>query len=168
MVGDTVDASVVSFLLGSAGAGDAVAFGAGLLAASLASANRAQATASGGRRTRRTKDADVVQIGHAVRAAAAGQSLPDPELQRRLVLAASASRPQALLVSEATVEPHVDHGFAKTGARDRAQEVRCGYAQGLADSAAEPLVAPGLAPAAASLAASGPAPTCRRTSRATP
>jgi len=40
-----------------------------------------------------TKDAGRVQIAHAVRAAAAGQSVLDPQVQRRLLAAASAAAP---------------------------------------------------------------------------
>jgi DNA-binding NarL/FixJ family response regulator len=38
----------------------------------------------------------------------------------------------ALVVSEATVKTHVNHLFAKTGARDRAQAVHYAYQHGLA------------------------------------
>jgi DNA-binding NarL/FixJ family response regulator len=41
-----------------------------------------------------TKDAGRVQIAHAVRAAAAGQSVLDPQVQRRLLAAASAGTPE--------------------------------------------------------------------------
>jgi DNA-binding NarL/FixJ family response regulator len=40
---------------------------------------------------------------------------------------------QALFVSQATVKTHVNHIFAKTGLRDRAQLVRYAYQAGLAD-----------------------------------
>ncbi|HXR70835.1 MAG TPA: LuxR C-terminal-related transcriptional regulator [Actinocrinis sp.] len=36
-----------------------------------------------------------------------------------------------LFVSEATVKTHINHLFAKTGARDRAQAVRYAYRHGL-------------------------------------
>ncbi|MGH2873206.1 MAG: response regulator [Solirubrobacteraceae bacterium] len=39
----------------------------------------------------------------------------------------------ALVVSEATVKTHINHLFAKTGARDRAQAVHYAYTHGLAD-----------------------------------
>ena len=38
-----------------------------------------------------------------------------------------------LVVSEATVKTHINHVFAKTGARDRAQAVHYAYTHGLAD-----------------------------------
>jgi DNA-binding NarL/FixJ family response regulator len=37
-----------------------------------------------------------------------------------------------LVVSEATVKTHINHIFAKTGARDRAQAVHYAYERGLA------------------------------------
>jgi DNA-binding NarL/FixJ family response regulator len=109
-----------------------------------------------------TKDAGRVQIAHAVRAAAAGQSVLDPQVQRRL-LAAAAGRAGAgsavpdgltareievlrliaeglanreiagrLFVSEATVKSHINRLFAKTGVRDRAQAVQYAFRHGLA------------------------------------
>jgi DNA-binding NarL/FixJ family response regulator len=39
----------------------------------------------------------------------------------------------ALVVSEATVKTHINHVFAKIGARDRAQAVHYAYTRGLAD-----------------------------------
>ena len=39
----------------------------------------------------------------------------------------------ALIVSEATVKTHINHIFAKTGARDRAQAVHYAYRHGIAD-----------------------------------
>jgi DNA-binding NarL/FixJ family response regulator len=97
-----------------------------------------------------TKDAGRNQIAQAVRTAAAGQSVLDPVVQRRLVEAAAvvpaeppdgltarevevlqliaaglANREIAkrLYVSEATVKSHINRLFAKTGVRDRAQAV---------------------------------------------
>lgn len=114
-----------------------------------------------------TKDSGREDITRAVLAAAAGQSVLDGEIQRRLVSAATAARktpvPEAasptpdnltvrevevlrliaagrsnaqiaaeLFVSEATVKTHINHLFAKTGVRDRAQAVRYAYRHGLA------------------------------------
>jgi DNA-binding NarL/FixJ family response regulator len=39
----------------------------------------------------------------------------------------------ALVLSDATVKTHINHVFAKTGARDRAQAVRYAYERGLAE-----------------------------------
>ena len=50
------------------------------------------------------------------------------------LIAAGLSNPEIakqLFVSEATVKTHVNHVFAKTGARDRAQAVRFAYQNGL-------------------------------------
>ncbi len=109
-----------------------------------------------------TKDAGRVQIAHAVRSAAAGQSVLDPQVQRRLLAAASSGAPAAeaapdgltareievlrliaeglanreiagrLFVSEATVKSHINRLFAKTGVRDRAQAVQYAYRHRLA------------------------------------
>ena len=108
-----------------------------------------------------TKDAGRVQIAQAVRAAALGQSVLDPQVQRRLVEAATLPPPDGTLpdglttregevlaliaaglsnreiakrlyVSEATVKSHVNRLFAKTGVRDRAQAVNYAYRHGLA------------------------------------
>jgi DNA-binding NarL/FixJ family response regulator len=112
-----------------------------------------------------TKDSGREDITRAVIAAAAGQSILDADVQRRLVTAATAARPAAplpqaappdnltarevevlrliaagrsnaqiakeLFVSEATVKTHINHLFAKTGVRDRAQAVRYAYRHGL-------------------------------------
>jgi DNA-binding NarL/FixJ family response regulator len=113
-----------------------------------------------------TKDSGREDIARAVLAAAAGQSVLDGDVQRRLVSAATAARPAPipeaasptpdnltvrevevlrliaagrsnaqiaaeLFVSEATVKTHINHLFAKTGARDRAQAVRYAYRNGL-------------------------------------
>jgi DNA-binding NarL/FixJ family response regulator len=110
-----------------------------------------------------TKDAGRVQIAQAVRAAAAGQSVLDPQVQQRLVAAAAtgpatpAALPDGLTareaevlgliaaglsnreiagrlyVSEVTVKSHINRLFAKTGVRDRAQAVQYAYRHGLAD-----------------------------------
>ena len=109
-----------------------------------------------------TKDATRAEIGRALRAAAAGQAVLDPEVQQRLASAAArAPEPssdadeltpreaevlrliaagqsnreiaKALFVSEATVKTHVNRIFAKTGSRDRVQATRYAYARGYAD-----------------------------------
>jgi len=41
------------------------------------------------------------------------------------------SRTGALFITEATVKTHINHIFAKTGARDRAQAVHYAYEHGL-------------------------------------
>ena len=74
-----------------------------------------------------------------VRPAPAPASLPD-ELTRReaevlsLVAQGLSNREIAstLVVSEATVKTHINHVFAKIGARDRAQAVHYAYTHGLA------------------------------------
>jgi DNA-binding NarL/FixJ family response regulator len=100
-----------------------------------------------------TKDAGREHICRALEAAAAGQAVLDPAVQARLVGAARLPSPapaqlpdglteregevlrliaagksngeiaKALFVSEATVKTHVNHIFAKTGSRDRAQAI---------------------------------------------
>jgi DNA-binding NarL/FixJ family response regulator len=115
-----------------------------------------------------TKDSGREDIARAVIAAAAGQSILDAHVQRRLVSAATNARSadpiaqaavpipdnltareidvlrliaagrsnvqiaRELFVSEATVKTHINHLFAKTGVRDRAQAVRYAYRNGLA------------------------------------
>jgi DNA-binding NarL/FixJ family response regulator len=100
-----------------------------------------------------TKDAGREHIRRALEAAAAGQAVLDPAVQTRLVGAARLPSPapgelpdglteregevlrliaagksngeiaRALFVSDATVKTHVNHIFAKTGSRDRAQAI---------------------------------------------
>lgn len=107
-----------------------------------------------------TKDASAEEIEQAIRAIAAGETHLDPAVQQRLVTAVVAKDgvPPAddltpreievlkliasglsnveiaasLVVSNATVKTHVNHIFAKTGARDRAQVVRYAYERGYA------------------------------------
>ena len=113
-----------------------------------------------------TKDANREQIAQAVRAAAVGTAVFDPEVSRRLVAASDppGTRPELpgdltareaevlkliaeglsnrqiatrLYVSEATVKSHINRLFAKTGVRDRAQAVRYAYRHGLGNPPAD-------------------------------
>lgn len=109
-----------------------------------------------------TKDAGREDIGRAIEAAAAGQSLLDPAVQARLVALAQshAGRPAILpdgltareaevlgliteglsnseiatrlYVGEATVKTHVNRIFAKIHSRDRAQASAYAHRHGLA------------------------------------
>ena len=115
-----------------------------------------------------TKDAGRDDLRRAIEAAAAGQAVLDPTVQARLVEAArlapdrpselpdglteresevlhliatgrSNSQIAALLfVSDATVKTHVNHIFAKSGSRDRAQAVAYAHRHGLADGLSGP------------------------------
>jgi DNA-binding NarL/FixJ family response regulator len=108
-----------------------------------------------------TKDAGRAEIALALRAASAGQTLLAPEVQQRLLTAAYAPQTPPrelpdgltvregrvlelvaaglsngriaaeLVITEATVKTHVNHIFAKIGARDRAQAVHYAYEHGL-------------------------------------
>ena len=112
-----------------------------------------------------TKDSGREDIARAVLAAAAGQSVLEGQVQRRLVSAAAGAArsvpanadmardgltareidvlkriaaghsntqiAKELFISEATVKTHINHLFAKIGARDRAQAVRYAYSHGL-------------------------------------
>jgi DNA-binding NarL/FixJ family response regulator len=108
-----------------------------------------------------TKDAARDHIRRAIEAAAAGQAVLDPAVQARLVEVARLPRPDSsqlphglteregevlrliasgksnseiaarLFVSEATIKTHVNHIFAKTSSRDRAQAVIYAHQQGL-------------------------------------
>jgi DNA-binding NarL/FixJ family response regulator len=108
-----------------------------------------------------TKDAGRDHIRRAVEAAAAGQAVLDPAVQARLVAvahlpsSAPATLPDGLtereaevlrliahaksnseiaaqlFVSEATVKTHVNHIFAKTRSRDRAQAIAYAHRVGL-------------------------------------
>ena len=104
-----------------------------------------------------TKAADRHQIGRAVHAAAAGQAVLEPSVQRRLLAVAGAARAvpaddltdreadvlrrlaagrnnreiaKDLVITEATVKSHINRIFAKTGSRDRAQAIRYAYDHG--------------------------------------
>ena len=109
-----------------------------------------------------TKDASAEEIERAIRALAAGRTHLDPAIQQRLIAAVVDASPTArsvpddltarevevlkliaaglsnveiataLVVSAATVKTHVNHIFAKTSARDRAQAVRYAYQHGIA------------------------------------
>ena len=109
-----------------------------------------------------TKDASAEEIERAIREVADGHTHLDPAIQERLVAAllstagrvrtppddlttrevevlkliaaglSNAEIAAALVVSAATVKTHINHIFAKTGARDRAQAVRYAYQHGIA------------------------------------
>jgi DNA-binding NarL/FixJ family response regulator len=103
-----------------------------------------------------TKDTGAEALAAAIRAVHAGGVHLDPEVQARLLSAASGAAPdeltpreaevlaliaeglsnaeiaERLVVSPATVKTHVNRIFAKTGVRDRAQAVRYAYREGLA------------------------------------
>jgi len=109
-----------------------------------------------------TKDAGADEIRAAMEAVARGEAALDPAVQHHVVAAlatpATASLPdeltpreaevlgliaegltnteiaERLVVSAATVKSHVNHIFAKIGARDRAQAVVYAYANGITDS----------------------------------
>ena len=109
-----------------------------------------------------TKDASAEEIEHAIRQVAGGHTHLDPAVQQRLITALLETAPAdrvlpdeltvreidvlkliaaglsnaeiaaSLVVSAATVKTHINHIYAKTGARDRAQAVRYAYQHGLA------------------------------------
>jgi DNA-binding NarL/FixJ family response regulator len=69
-------------------------------------------------------------------AAALPDDLTPREAEVLKLIAAGMSNAEiavALVVSDATVKTHINHLFAKTGARDRAQAVRYAYEHGLAE-----------------------------------
>jgi DNA-binding NarL/FixJ family response regulator len=108
-----------------------------------------------------TKDAGRDHIRRAIQAAASGQAVLDPAVQARLVQAAHlpsgapAALPDGLtdreaevlrlitsgmsnseiaahlFLSEATVKTHVNHIFAKTSSRDRAQAIAYAHRHGI-------------------------------------
>jgi DNA-binding NarL/FixJ family response regulator len=109
-----------------------------------------------------TKDAGADEIRAAMEAVARGEAALDPAVQHHVVaaLATPSAAPlpddltpreaevlgliaegltnaeiaERLVVSAATVKSHVNHIFAKIGARDRAQAVVYAYANGITDS----------------------------------
>ena len=108
-----------------------------------------------------TKDAGAEQIRSAVEAVARGEAALDPAIQHHVLAAVASPQEvvseapddltpreievltliaegltnaeiaERLVVSAATVKSHVNHIFAKIGARDRAQAVVYAYANGL-------------------------------------
>jgi len=83
--------------------------------------------------------AAVAEQRPATEAAAADTQLADDLTPREVevlkLIAAGMSNAEiaaTLVVSDATVKTHINHVFAKTGARDRAQAVRYAYEQGIA------------------------------------
>jgi DNA-binding NarL/FixJ family response regulator len=106
-----------------------------------------------------TKDAGAEEIRAAMEAVARGEAALDPAVQHHVVAALATPAPAALpddltpreaevlgliadgltnaeiaerlVVSAATVKSHVNHIFAKIGARDRAQAVVYAYERGL-------------------------------------
>jgi DNA-binding NarL/FixJ family response regulator len=108
-----------------------------------------------------TKDATAEEVEQAIRSLAAGSTHLDPTIQQRLIAAVVDAAPDvrplpddltsrelevlkliaaglsnaeiaaALVVSGATVKTHVNHIFAKIGARDRAQAVRYAHQHGI-------------------------------------
>jgi DNA-binding NarL/FixJ family response regulator len=82
----------------------------------------------------------IAAAGAARRPAPSATSLPDELTPREAEVLSLIARglsngeiAETLVVSEATVKTHINHLFAKIGARDRAQAVHYAYTHGLAD-----------------------------------
>jgi len=82
----------------------------------------------------------IAAMGSAPRSAPPPASLPDELTPREAEVLSLIARglsnteiATTLVVSQATVKTHVNHVFAKIGARDRAQAVHYAYTHGLAD-----------------------------------
>jgi DNA-binding NarL/FixJ family response regulator len=82
----------------------------------------------------------IAAVGTGPRPAAAPAALPDELTPREAEVLSLIARglsnaeiADTLVVSQATVKTHINHVFAKIGARDRAQAVHYAYTHGLAD-----------------------------------
>lgn len=114
---------------GGGGAADGGGVGALLARPGAQSADAAPtqpATANGGAGLGNNSGSGGVPVGLTAR-----------EVDVLRLIAAGRSNPEIakdLFVSEATVKTHINHVFAKTGARDRAQAVRFAFQHGLVDT----------------------------------
>jgi DNA-binding NarL/FixJ family response regulator len=84
-----------------------------------------------------TKDATNDEIRNALEAATRGESAIDPAVQHHVVKAIARTAPLEWNppVSETAAKSHVNHLYAKIGARDRAQAVAYAYRSGIAPGA---------------------------------